>query len=324
MKDEMFFLRSFLDYYRSLGVDEFLILEDGSHDGTLEFLLEQPDVTVLKSSFSYGEEFRRRSRLPWRLSRMRAGIRLKTLIPDAYLRRRWCLCADADEYLILPPQFTQLSELTQELEALDIPVLIGSLIETYPRTFADLATPVPAPRDFSELISLSPYFDDVKLLEVKDSGDIFRLNPSASGRLFSAYNIPFGSKQEVATVEEVVASGRRKNLAIGSAIHKMPLIRPSRKIRYTSSHFASSKPTPAAGVALLHFKFTVDLLRRLDLAIRSKAWSGGSKKYSKYEWLLSRMKSADGTFLGPNSAIYQSARQLVNSGNLWWDLDKSL
>jgi hypothetical protein len=321
MKDEMFFLRPFLSYYRALGVDEFLILEDGSQDGTLEFLLEQPDVTVLKSSFSYGEEFRRRSKLPWRHHKMRAGIRLKALIPDAFLRDKWCLYADADEYLIMPPQFSHISEMTQELEKHDIHFLFGSVIETYPRQFGDLANPVTAPDEFEQLCSLSPFFDDVKLLEIWDSGDVVRLNPSASGRLFSAYGIPFGSDQEVSTVNEVIASGYQKKLAIGSAIHKIPLLRPSRRVKYRSGHLASKKPTAAAGVSILHFKFTFDLLRRLELALRSKAWSVGSKKYSSYEQLLSRMKAANGSFLGPDSSSYQSPEQLVRSGNLWWHLD---
>ncbi|HET7203455.1 MAG TPA: glycosyltransferase family 2 protein, partial [Steroidobacteraceae bacterium] len=38
VKDEMYNLRSFLDHHRRLGVDQFIVLDDRSSDGTREWL----------------------------------------------------------------------------------------------------------------------------------------------------------------------------------------------------------------------------------------------------------------------------------------------
>ena len=83
VKDEMFYLPSFLDHHRRLGVDQFVILDDQSSDGTRELLAAQPDCLVLESPFRFGEEVavpgsdgRRRER---------AGILFKSLIPQRFL-----------------------------------------------------------------------------------------------------------------------------------------------------------------------------------------------------------------------------------------------
>jgi len=320
MKDEIFFVRAFFDHYRKLGVDGFLVLDDGSSDGTLEFLLAQRDTTVLTSDFAYGEEYSRRAKIPWRYQTMRAGIRLKSIIPDRFLRGQWCVYADADEFLVIPPQFNFIRDFTKELDARGMPLILGSVIEFYPHDFPDLSKSTNEPSDLPDLLSKSPFFDSVKLFNVSDKGEIIRLCRSASGRLFSTYGVPYGSSQEVATVEEVGASKNGKNLAIGSAIHKIPLIHPSRSVRLKSGHFATVQPSSIGAVAVLHFKFTFDIVRRTRLALESKAWSRGSAKYSNYQVLLSRMEEANGTFLGPDSVIYEKPQQLVDVGNIWWNV----
>jgi len=53
--NEMFFLPAFLAHYRSLGIEQFVVLDDASTDGTQSFLAQQPDVVVVKSSYRYGD-----------------------------------------------------------------------------------------------------------------------------------------------------------------------------------------------------------------------------------------------------------------------------
>ena len=50
--NEMYFLPSFLAYYRRLGVERFVFIDDHSIDGTREYLACQDDVMVLGSSNS--------------------------------------------------------------------------------------------------------------------------------------------------------------------------------------------------------------------------------------------------------------------------------
>src|SRR6188472_4186589 len=52
----MYFLPAFVAYYRRLGVDRFVVLDDRSTDGTPEYLAAQPDVMVVESAIRYFEE----------------------------------------------------------------------------------------------------------------------------------------------------------------------------------------------------------------------------------------------------------------------------
>lgn len=85
MRNEMFMLPHFLAHYRHLGVDSFVIADNCSSDGTLEYLAEQPDVTL----FSVDTDYRHSHYgVAWQQALM-ANIR-----PN-----RWSLVADADELL---------------------------------------------------------------------------------------------------------------------------------------------------------------------------------------------------------------------------------
>ena len=46
MRNEIIRLPFFLEHHRALGVDHFLIVDNGSDDGTTEYLAAQPDVSL--------------------------------------------------------------------------------------------------------------------------------------------------------------------------------------------------------------------------------------------------------------------------------------
>ena len=317
MKNERFFIHAFLDHYRNIGADHFLILDDGSDDGTLEYLLDQGDVTVLTSSFAYGEVYKRQSLRFWRKTEMRAGIRLKALIPSQYLANQWCIYADADEFLIMPPAYDNLRHLLRRLDSNDIRVVLGVVVEFYPEKVSDLKQPLGRIKSFGELVEACPYFDAVPLLRMTPLGDIERLNRSASGRLFDSFGVDFGSESEVKSEHEVLAAKGRKKLAIGSATHKLPIIKPGKRVYLLSGHQASVKPSALIAVTVCHFKFTPDALRRTDLAIQTGAWSQGSQKYTKYQLLFKKMLESNGRFLGSDSVSFSSVYDFEKSGNVW-------
>ena len=57
IRDEMYFLPRFFAHYRQLGVDDFLIYDDRSIDGSTDFLIAQSDCTVLTGSYKYDSNF---------------------------------------------------------------------------------------------------------------------------------------------------------------------------------------------------------------------------------------------------------------------------
>ena len=83
MRNERFMLDHFLTHYRRLGVGGFLIVDNGSDDGTLEHLLEQPDVCVFSTD------------TPYRQSAY--GVMWQEALMAQFRLGRWSLVADADE-----------------------------------------------------------------------------------------------------------------------------------------------------------------------------------------------------------------------------------
>ncbi|MDO6732123.1 glycosyltransferase family 2 protein [Marinovum sp. 2_MG-2023] len=86
LRNEMFMLKHFLAHYRALGVGGFLMIDNGSDDGSLEYLLEQPDVAVFSTDTDYN------------LSRY--GVAWQMAIVGNLRVGRWSLLADIDELLV--------------------------------------------------------------------------------------------------------------------------------------------------------------------------------------------------------------------------------
>lgn len=85
LRNEMLMLPHFLDHYRALGAGGFLIADNGSDDGTLEHLLDQPDVALFCVDTDY--------------SRSHYGVAWQQALLSAFRVGRWSLLADADELL---------------------------------------------------------------------------------------------------------------------------------------------------------------------------------------------------------------------------------
>jgi hypothetical protein len=54
VRNEALRLPYFLSYYRSIGFDRFIVVDNDSTDGTRELLLAQPDIFVFHTSEHFG------------------------------------------------------------------------------------------------------------------------------------------------------------------------------------------------------------------------------------------------------------------------------
>lgn len=120
MRNERIRLPYFLDYYRKLGVDHFLIVDNASEDGTREFLADQPDVSLWTTDAGYKQS---RFGMDWimhLLHRHGAG--------------RWCLTVDVDEFLVYPYCETRpLRALTDWLDSARTRAFSAMLLDMYPK-----------------------------------------------------------------------------------------------------------------------------------------------------------------------------------------------
>ncbi len=190
VRDEMYFLPAFLDHYRGLGYDQFVFLDDFSEDGTFEFLLDQSDCVVLRSSYRYGEPIKTDHFKKGKLNR--AGIYLKYLIQTMLFEEQYITHVDADEFLIFPEQFNGISDLVYYLKTNEIKSIHASSIEFFPENISSVNIDL-APQTFAEILNHCPFFDNTKLLELRSSPnhrDVATIvGKSASSRLFERESI---------------------------------------------------------------------------------------------------------------------------------------
>lgn len=88
LRNEAVRLPYFLDHHRNLGVRHFLVVDNGSDDGSIALLQKQPDVSLWRTDASY--------------KRARFGIDWLTHLQRKYGHGHWCLTLDVDEALIYP------------------------------------------------------------------------------------------------------------------------------------------------------------------------------------------------------------------------------
>jgi tetratricopeptide (TPR) repeat protein len=133
----------FFDYYRKLGVTRFFVVDNGSDDGSLEFLHQQKNVHIFQTTDSY--------------SQAKAGMRWINELVEEYGEDHWCLYVDADEALVFPGmEKFGLRYLAEYMERNGHEALFAYMIDMYAGDFIRKTTYLPGddfPADY-------PYFDN--------------------------------------------------------------------------------------------------------------------------------------------------------------------
>lgn len=118
VRNEMPRLDGFLAHHRRLGVSGFVIIDNGSQDGTVEFLAAQADVRLYAADGSFAQS--------------RYGMRWLNQIIDMH-GNGWVLYADADERLVFPGSETRsLTSFTNYLAARNEQVVAGVMLDMFP------------------------------------------------------------------------------------------------------------------------------------------------------------------------------------------------
>jgi hypothetical protein len=314
VRDEIFFMPAFFDHYRRLGVQQFIILDDGSSDGTVEFLENQPDCAVLSSRFRFGQMLTVR-RADGRYKRSRAGRLLKKAIPKKYLIGKYAVYTDADEFLILPKGVEGLPLLIDQLARRGIQCVAASLIDFFPRTVAGLNTRT-AGSSFEELVAAYPCFDAVPLLDIQSGRQPRHASISASSRLFGQCGVKespnFLSWLPGWVVDALPLPVPR------TAWMKTPIVHWSEEVWLRGSHKANVSPPADILLAMAHFKFTGDFARRVAVAMQQRSHAHGSQKYFQYHRLLQRLSAGSGSFVGSATRVYQDPESFDGTGLMRW------
>lgn len=146
LRNEITFLPWFLEYYRSIGVDRFVFIDNNSDDGSREYLLEQPDAMVYATDDNFFAAH--------------SGMRWINELMTRHGRGNWCVFVDLDEELVVPgiengglrPVLDRMTERGEKC-------LAAFMLDTYPRAVADMGQYRPGmrPRDLTPLFDKEHY-----------------------------------------------------------------------------------------------------------------------------------------------------------------------
>lgn len=142
IRNEAWRLPWFLDYYRGLGVDRFFFVDNGSSDGSLDYLLEQPDVHIFWTDQSYAASY--------------SGMQWINHLVRQFGRDGWVIYVDVDEALVYADIENQgLRDLTSYMAARDEEALPGFMLDMFSAT-----TPKsPPPGEAIDFVESYPLFD---------------------------------------------------------------------------------------------------------------------------------------------------------------------
>ncbi len=259
LRNEMLRLPYFLDYYRAQGVRHFLMVDNGSSDGSAEYLAQQRDVSLWSTQASY--------------KRASFGIDWINHLLWLYGAGRWVLVVDVDEFFVYPFCDTRpITALTDWLESQGRRSFGAMLLDMYPKG------PVTA----------HPYREGQNPFEIArwfDAGNYsIKRNP-----VYHDLWIQGGVRQRVVMAEAPWNA---------PALNKIPLVQWSRKYAYLSSThmllprglnrvYDESGGEAASGV-LLHAKFLDTVIGKAQEELERREHYAGSREYRAYEDSLSR------------------------------------
>jgi len=251
-------LEYFLKYYRDLGINHFLIVDNGSTDGSQDYLRAQPDVSLWQSDDSY-----RRSRF---------GMDWLTWLQTRYGHEHWCLTVDPDEFFVYPFCDTRpLRALTDWLDASSIRSFPAMLLDMYGKG--------------DEEQSYRPGQNPFELLSWFDSGNYTISRNPLYGNLW----IQGGPRARTFFAEQPERA---------PALNKIPLVRWRRGYAYMSStHMLLPRGLnqvydewggeKASGL-LLHAKFLDQFSAKAAEEVARGEHYGASVEYRAYQERLAR------------------------------------
>lgn len=142
VRNEIVRLPAWLSHYRSIGCQNFVVIDNGSTDGTYEFLQEQADVSCTRTDESFAKS--------------NCGINWLNELRMLIGERRWILAVDADELFVYRgwPE-RKIVDLIDEAEGAKCNAIWAFMLDMYPDGPID---PVIPPR-LDNMFNVAPCFD---------------------------------------------------------------------------------------------------------------------------------------------------------------------
>lgn len=313
----------FLQHCRTIGVRHFIVIDNNSSDGTYEFLAQQKDVSIIKTTKPY-----RDYKSVWR-----------QLICEQYLRERWVLFPDVDELFVYPgwPNFS-VDQLVGYLESADYRALFCPMVDMYPNGPLQNVSYKPG----ESFLDACPWFDSTGYRFNPLKGSHRKRYKSPSRHVFGGTRERLfhqNAKRHKTVVDSILLSGpfglsaKAPESALGRRIDhllfkavknalpetaavqsKIPLIKWQSGYKFSGGVHGINKRIKIAPDwgALLHFKYLDDFQNKVSEAIDRKQHTGGASHYFDYRSQIERLMGNGMHYAG--SSLFSQAESLIECG----------
>lgn len=278
LRNELFRLPFFVGYYRRLGVQHFLIIDNGSTDGFMDWAREQADVSVWHTQASYKAS--------------NFGMLWCNDLLYRHAVGHWCVVVDPDEFLVYPYMETRgLSALRQFLEDDKRQCFHTITLDAY----SDRSVDETVLGSGDDPFTVCPYFDR----------DGYTQRPG------------WGNGTWIQGGVRLRAHFRERPWE-APALNKIPFIKWGRNFHYRMSmHDAyplrlNRAHTPgevSATGALFHFKFVSRLREKAEEELQRREHYAGGREYERYA-----EKNSESFYEEGISLRYEGPEQLIRLG----------
>ncbi|MEM0379699.1 MAG: glycosyltransferase family 2 protein, partial [Nanopusillaceae archaeon] len=273
VRNERKMLPHFLSYYRKLGVESFVFIDNLSDDGTREYLLEQPDVVVFSADTDYKASH--------------YGICWQHAILSNFCIDKWVLLLDADEFLVYENcEEVNIKDFLNNVESMGFKGVRADLIDVYPKKleFLDLSKNSP--------FEVAIFFDKEPLIPI-----IYGAGAYSNCEIAYSSNLRYRISTD-ALISDFTSV-------------KYPIFKYYPWIRFSEGvHFVTPSENFLEGEAfLLHFKYHSDFKKKVVTEVLRKQYFENAREYIRYYIALERNK---GDLYDENISLkYENSKQFI-------------
>lgn len=245
--NEMTLLPQFLAHYRQMGVKAFLIADNISDDGSLEYLADQPDVAL----FSVDSEYRD----------SHYGVVWQQTLLSNFRINRWSLIADIDELLItsLPDRpAPSLADITAKAEAEGADALRVFMLDLYPK--GSLAQ---ADMTKDAAFDLAPYCDATPFLTNSPSNGSYGNSHTWTSAL--RHRLIPNSRAELFVAQKAALLRYRPWMRLSAGLH----------------YIANAELSDRA-LIFGHFKYHAEFLKKAQAEVYRRQHFNNAEEYRSY------------------------------------------
>ncbi len=258
LRNERVRLPYFLRYYRNLGIRHFLIVDNGSDDGGLEYLCDQKDVSLWGTQASYKKSRFGMDWINWLLLRHGHG--------------HWTLTVDPDEFFVYPFCDTRpIRALTDWLDTYEIQSFPAMLLDMYPKGPIDAVPYTEGQNPFD----IACWFDsgNYTISKNKQFQNLW-IQGGPRARTFFADN-----PRDAPSLNKIPLVKWHRSYAYISSTHMML----PRSLNMTYDELGGEKSSGC----LLHAKFLSPLTAKVEEELQRQQHFAESREYKAYSDALS-------------------------------------